>query len=121
MARGVLTVQTIPAYGGKISNVAMTAASADHHEFVNDGKTFILALNTNGATRDVTISAVASVRNCNHATSTVATVPITTGVSLLGPFPQEVFNQSDGLVHLDTSAQAGLTLAAFTYLPTPAA
>ena len=120
-ARNVLTVQTIPAYGGKIDNVSMTAGSADNHEFANDGRTFLLALNTNGATRTVTVVGVACVRNCNHAIDTVATVPITTGVSLLGPFDPAAFNQSDGLVHVDLSATAGVTIAAFNYLTTPAA
>lgn len=127
MPRNVLTVQTIPAYGGKInpSVATLIAGSADNHEFANDGNTFLLVLNLNGATRNITAAGVAGPRNCNHAVDTVATVAAavagTPGVALMGPFPTDAFNQATGEVHIDLSATADVYLMAFKGTPTPAA
>ena len=124
--RNILTVQTIPAYGGKINPAVATlvAGSADNHEFANDGSTYLLALNLNAATRTITAVGVASSRNCNHAIDTVATVAAVVGgvpgVALIGPLPPEAFNQATGEVHIDLSATADVYLLAFKGTTTPA-
>ena len=126
-ARDILPVQTIPAYGGKLDVPLATwhAATADSAEFINDGQTMLAVMNLNAATRTITAKGVASLRNCNQADDRVATVIAVVGgvpgVTLMGPFPPECFNQVGGEVHIDISAAADVYLLAFKTTPTPAA
>lgn len=115
MARAPLTLLTALRGGISIADAAMTAAVTDGHSFVNDGATVLLLLNTNAASRTVTIQtpglvdsdlAVAE-RTIVLGIGSVTAVRIMTSV-----WPRTIYNQSDGAVYVDYSATANLSVAA---------
>lgn len=63
------------------------------HEFLNDGKTIIEITNTDaGAARDTTFLIPGDLDGVTVAGKVVST-PAAGGVRLVGPFPQNVYNQ----------------------------
>jgi hypothetical protein len=81
----------------------------DGDGFTNDGVTFIHVLNTGGSTT-LTIQTPGTVDGLAITDRTV-TIPATTGTKLIGPFPVDKYNQSDGKVYLDWSQVTGITFA----------
>lgn len=108
MARTVLAVQQIVRAG---LTPAFTAANVDGHSIVNNGHTFIEVKNVNAATRTVTVQTPRLVDGIAVAELEVV-IPITTGDKMIGPFPAETFNQAGGVIYVDFSAVADLTIAA---------
>lgn len=110
-----LAVQNITKAGLAASFVS---AAAGGDAFVNDNteRTVLHVKNSNGATRDVTITAQrtsVSVPGAGTVTvpNIVVTIPATTGDVEIGPFP-EAYNDVNGKVQVTYSAVAGLTVAA---------
>lgn len=108
-----LPLQTV-SKNTEIDTVTFTAADAGLSDtYANDGKTRIIALNTNAATRTVTVTSVA----CSHGRTTDLTVVVpadaagTNGVSYLPALDPALFNDASGNVTLTTSASAGLSYA----------
>jgi hypothetical protein len=119
-----LTVQPLAKYGEGLDDVIFTAASADNHTLANDGETIIVVMNLNAATRTVTANGVACPRTGGDAKSATITVPagnLTAQIGILGPFDQAAFNQASGVVNIDCSATADLSLAAVKITKTPGA
>lgn len=110
MARGSITVTTIlnsgitPSYGATDYTTG--------HEFLNDGRVFLHAKNTNGAQRTLTIQTPATAGGLAIAEVAVV-LAATTGDKIIGPFDPTIFNQAGGLVNVDLDASAGVTIAAF--------
>ena len=80
--------------------------------FVNDGRTFIYALNT------ATASALTFITPGTVDTNAIANRTVAIGIhadegTFIGPFPPSIYNQTDGTVHVDIDAHANLTLEAF--------
>lgn len=109
-----LTVQT-SVFGGL--NYTLASASTGD-EFNNDGKTFLVFLNGNASSRTLTIAA-------NDATKpgfgtiatpdTAVTIPgsgTNGGRCVVGPFPQDRFNDADGHVNYTLDDATGMTVAA---------
>ena len=111
MARATLTPLVSDRDGVSVADAAMTAAVADGHSFVNDGRTVLLIQNTNGATRTITVQTPGTVDGLAVADLTI-TVAATTGRLMTATFPKSVYNQNGGVVYLDYSATAGLLVAA---------
>lgn len=114
MARTALTVQEIGIHGGSIDAITWTAGDATNdHEFVNDGKTLLLVKDSTGS-QTVTIQSVED--PFGREEDTVITT--TAGEqSIAGPFSKALFNQSDGVVHVDLATDTGISLAAVRFHP----
>lgn len=118
MAYTALTPLTQTSRAGlSIADAAMTAAVAGGHSFVNDGNVLIALLNTGAAAVTVTISAPNLIDT--YAGLATAGEPIVLGIGnvtavrILTPtWPRTIYNQSDGTVHVDYSATAGVKIAA---------
>lgn len=111
-----LSVQTIDING---LDVSLASANADGSKFLNpsDERTFMICANSNGSTRTVTAETQAtslSVPGYGTVTLTdqASVVPLSTGLTLIGPFPASQFNDSSGYAHVTYSAVSGLTCAA---------
>jgi hypothetical protein len=114
MAYTDLTLITPDRDGVTVADAAMTAAVAGGHQFVNDGHTLVYLLNTNAASRTITIATATTVDGL-----AVADVSIVLGAGNVTPvrvltarFPRSVYNQADGKVLIDYSATAGVSVAA---------
>ena len=97
-------------------DIVLSAANTDGSKFLNptDERTFLVCANANAATRTVTVET-------QHATATLpgygsiplsdqaAVVPVTTGLTIIGPFPPSQFSDSSGYVHVTYSAVTDLT------------
>jgi len=106
----LLATQT-PGVAGVIP--AYTAASATD-TFVPDGDTLVHVLNSNAATRTVTIGPVTvkTSHGQNISAMVSGTIAATTGTMFLGPFPADQYaDPSTGLCTLTPSATAGITYA----------
>ena len=106
-----LLATQVPGAAGVIP--AYTAASATD-TFVPDQDTLIHILNTNAATRTVSIgpATVKTVRGQNIAPMLSATIAATTGTYIMGPFPADQYaDATTGLCTITPSATAGITYA----------
>lgn len=92
---------------------ALTAGDATNEMyFVNDGRTLIYALNTGVA------SALTFITPGTVDANAIANRTVSIGIhadegTFTGPFPPEIYNQTDGTVHVDINADDNLTLEAF--------
>ena len=108
MARTDLTVQVAARTGLTPAWVAPNVAG---NMFLNDGKTFLEVKNASGSPITVTLNIPALVDGAAVVAPTVS-IPATTGDKIIGPFPANIYNQSDGKVYVDFSAQTSVTIAA---------
>lgn len=110
-----LSVQTATFAG--LNHTSASASTSD--TFANDGRTFLIFTNGNASARTLTIAANATTRpgfGSIATPSTVVTLPgsgTNGGLCVVGPFPQERFNdQTTGRVTYTIDAVTGLTVAA---------
>lgn len=110
-----ITAQTMDING---LDVVLASANTDGSKFLNpsDERTFVICANSNGSTRTVTAETVATSVNVPGygalaLTDQASVVPLTSGLTLIGPFPAAQFNDSDGYAHITYSAVSGLTCA----------
>ena len=116
MARTLIALNTIARAGVQ---PALTAGDdANEMYFVNDGRTFIYALNTGGAS-NLTFLTPGTVDTHAIANRTVAVAVDATEGMFIGPFPPSVWNNAgaaaadNGTVHIDIDDDTTLTLGAF--------
>jgi hypothetical protein len=112
VARTALTLLTADRDGVSIADAALTDANTDGHSFENDGATVLVIQNTNGAGRTLTIKTPGVVDGDLAIAERTISVAATTGRLITATFPRTIYNQTDGTVHVDVSATAGLKLAA---------
>ncbi len=111
MARTALTVQNVIRTSNGLTP-SYTAANVDGHSIVNDGKkTFLQIKNTGVSACVVTIQTPGTVDGL-AVTERTATVGATTGDKMIGPFPQEYYNQADGTIYVDFDQVTSVTCAA---------
>lgn len=91
-------------------NPVYTAASGDGNIFTNDGYTFAHIKNTGGVTVTATFDVVKTALGLAIADLEVA-VPPTTGDVMVGPFPQEFFNDNTGKAKVTWSGTSDVTCA----------
>src|SRR4051812_34630296 len=106
----LLTAQT-PGAAGAIPSY--TAASATD-TFVPGDRTFIHVLNTNAATRTVSVAPATAKTSHGQAIAgmTSGTIAATTGTMILGPFPAEQYaDATTGLATITPSATTNVTYA----------
>jgi hypothetical protein len=107
MAMTALSVQNIVRSG---LTPSFSAANADGHSVVNDGKkTFVEVKNAGGSSITLTIKTPGTVDGLEVTDRTV-TVGATTGDKMIGPFPVEDYGAS---VEITFSAVTSVTCAAF--------
>lgn len=109
MARTALTLQSIVRTG---LSPAYTGANADGHSVTNEGKkTLVHVKNGGGSSINVTIQTPNTVDSL-AVSDRVVSVP-SGEERMIGPFPVETYNQSDGTIYVDFSAVTSVTVAAF--------
>ena len=91
---------------------SLAAANSDGSYVPNDGRTFIQVKNGAGAPITVTIETPGTVDG-NAIADLVVTIPAMTGDKVIGPFPPETYNQSDGKLKITFSAVTTVTIGAF--------
>ena len=116
MARTLIPLNTIVRAG---IQPALTAGDdAQEMYFVNDGRTFIYALNT-GVASNLTFITPGTVDTKAIANRTVAVAVHATEGMFIGPFPPSIWNNAgaaaadNGTVHIDIDDDTNLTLEAF--------
>lgn len=106
MARTALNYQQIARTG---LEAAYTAAVADGAKFANDGRMFVDVVNDSASSINVTAQTPVTV---DGLAVTDLVVAVSAGESRkIGPFPPNIYNQSDGMVYLDYSAVTDVTVA----------
>jgi len=112
MARVDLPVTDIIRTGVGNAGTLIASDETDNHEFVNDGRTIICVLKTGGA-GVLTFLTPGTVDEQDIASQLVTPGVHATKVTMIGPFPPSVYNQSDGTVHIDLDDETSLTIGAF--------
>lgn len=107
-ARVEVTVQSIVQTG---LTPTYAAPSADGNKWSNAGDSFLVVNNT-GAEMTATVQTPGTVEGLAVG-ERIVTVPLTTGVKWIGPLKPSVYNQSDGMVYVDTSRQSDVTIGVF--------
>lgn len=108
MARTALTVQQIVRTG--LNATFAAADGTNQNQFANDGRTYLHVKNGGGSSINVTIDTPGSVDGLAVSNLVVA-VP-NGGERIIGPFPTNIYNQTDGNVYVDWSAVTSVTAAA---------
>lgn len=112
MAYTPLTVQACVISGLEASFVAAAAAG---NSFANDGYTFLEVVNGDSSDHVVTITTPKTYGGIALADPTVT---VTAGERRhIGPFPKELFNQSDGAVLVNYDGVTSVTVAAIRCKP----
>lgn len=99
MARTDVTVEQIDR--DDVEEGTDTALIADGHKFLNDGKMTFLEIE-NGVTEFTLTVQVAKTVDGQAVTNQTYTVGASKDY-MLGPFPADIYNQSDGKVYVDYS------------------
>ena len=102
MSRVALTVQQIDRDTNGLAATYTQPSTTEASIPNNDGRAYIQVKNVSAVTATVTVQTPGSVGGLAVA-EYVATIPITTGDQIVGPFPPSIFNQSDGSVNVDLS------------------
>ncbi len=99
MARDTIAVGRILRAG--LAAQAGTTGQADGHKFANNGKTYLRVTKAT-ATGDITIQTPKKILGLDLEEQVISFE--IDDVKLIGPFPTNVFNQSDGTVWIDYEA-----------------
>lgn len=109
-----LSVQS--AVFGGLNYTGASASTGD--KFNNDGRTFLLFVNGNASSRTLTIAANDADKpgfGTIVTPDTVVTLPgsgTNSGRAIVGPFPPDRFNDSNGQVNYTLDDATGMTVAA---------
>lgn len=94
------------------TNLTYSAADqANGNDCLFNGDVMLNVLNSNAATRTITITANGAKEKGVAIPNLTATVPANTGNILLDHIPRDYYVQSDGKLWIDWSADAGVTFA----------
>lgn len=85
------------------------AAHVDGNKFANDGRMFLHVKNGAGAPITVTIQTPGTVDGLAVAEQIVTVT--NAEERMIGPFPPNIYNQSDGMVYVDFSSVTTITAA----------
>ena len=111
MATETLTTQAALRTGAEVDMQSVTNVGG--FRFLNDGRTLMIAAEVNTGDNEITITPVRTVDGLAVAARTVNVLSDETWV--LGPWPQEVWNDSDGYANFGTEADeaSGIGLVSF--------
>jgi hypothetical protein len=100
MAQETLTVQDAARTGAELNEQSVTAA--DGFKFQNDGRTVMIITEQNSAACDVTVTPTLTV---DGLTPSSRVVEVGAGKTyVLGPWPPEQYNDSDGYLEVTIEA-----------------
>lgn len=105
MARSALTYQQIDR-DGVVPSYA--SANADGNSLANDGRMFLHVKNGSGSSINVTVETPGTVDGNAVADKVVAVAA--GSEKMIGPYPPDVYNQSDGTMYIDYSAVTSVTV-----------
>ncbi len=112
MPRDVLVatdvIRTTPGNPGTLA----AAVAANNMEFLNDGRTFLAVLNT-GTAAAITFITPGTVDGIAIGDPVMTVAIHATRVSLFGPFPPGIYNNSSGMVQCDLDVDTNVTWAVF--------
>jgi len=108
-AHTAMTVNDILRAGTAATLIA--ADQTDGHRFANDGRTFILCVNTAVACT-LTFQTPGTIDGL-PVDNRDEIVPINAVGEFYGPFPPNIYNQSDGTVFIDVDTETTCNLGAF--------
>lgn len=93
MAVQAITVNELPGNGLEVDSLVWTncQAGSGDMDFPNDGRTILIARNTNAATRTLAITSRAD--PYGRSSDTTINLAALTGVGIAGPFPPPLFSQ----------------------------
>jgi hypothetical protein len=111
MADVAVAIQQIDAEDGTTPTYTGSLSTSNTYKVPHDDRTFVHFKKSGAGACTVTIQTPATLRGRAVAEATY-TVPATTGDVMIGPFPADVFRQSDGTVNITLSEVTGLTMAA---------
>ena len=119
MARDALTIYTLGVegaqYSGDITEIDMVAAN--DIEFTNEGNTFII-INNAGAGSQTATFVRAKCPRCGISTAGNMDVAVTNArLAVVGPFTKDLWNQSDGTVHIDSADEDNFSFSAVKMSP----
>jgi hypothetical protein len=97
-----LTVQDVARSGLNLTGAKTTVVVANDYYFPNDGRTKLFVNNIAATGNTVTIETPNTVDGAAIADKTVA--QLTLEKHLIGPFPQNFYNNGDGNMHVTFSA-----------------
>lgn len=117
------TALTVASAGSFAVGLACTLAAPDNvngNSFVNDGNTFLLVNNTNSTSSQTLVFTMATgPKTLNGVLGTTQTVTLAHSVtSIIGPFPQGYYNNTNGQVVFTASTATNLTLQAISAVET---
>ncbi|MDF5756655.1 hypothetical protein [Spongiactinospora sp. TRM90649] len=111
MARTELTITPVPRAGLSLAAALPNAANADGHMFTWSDKRQIRIKNTNASSRTITFQIPGEVDG-QPLPDRAYVIPASTGDVLIPPLPA-VYRRSDGMVWLDYTATADVTVAVY--------
>lgn len=110
MAYTVRTATTLnpnnPAEVDALSGTVPGTGDGNGISFLNNGRIIAVITNTNGTALTVTMKISQSLAGVTPVAPTTS-VALTSGVSVLGPFPPGTWNDADGYMKLDFGATSG--------------
>ena len=112
MARTDLPVTNIIRTGVGNPGTLVAGDETLNHEFVNDGRTIIAVLKTGGACI-MTFQTPGTVDSKDIAQLLITPGVHATKVTMIGPFPPSIYNQTDGTVYIDIDDETTFSLGAF--------
>ncbi len=108
MARSAIPVNSAPSTGAGVTLTGLVAAPADDHTVANDQHTILIFTNCSAGAVTATIVSVTD-ENGRTGDKTI-TVPAKStdfdGVVAAGPFKASGYNQTGGVINIDTAALA---------------
>lgn len=116
MPRVDLTVQRMDYVDGLVPTMTNGDAT-NHHSFTNTtgSDVFIMVINGGGAPITVTVATPYTLGSGALTVEDRVYTVANGATCLMGPFPSTYFNQSDGKVYVDLSADTSVTLAAIRH------
>lgn len=112
MADRALNVEVVTLNGLDATDNAITTGNT--YQVPNNGRTLLHFRKTGAGDATITFTTPRTVAGLAVADPTVR-VPATTGDVLVGPFPPDVFNDTDGVLEFTTDEGTSLTCACFTF------
>lgn len=94
---------------------SLVAASSTGDQFPNDGKVFLVVRNGGAAAITVTVDATSSVKGVPFQDVQFSVAAGETRFA--GPWPPEIFNDSNGRVNITYSSVTSVTVGAFSLDP----
>lgn len=109
MADQTLTVQDVSVASSGLTPAYTTVNTSDNYFAQNNGRIFLHVKNATGGAATLTVESTATVGGLAVADLT-ATIPATTGDKMIGPFPQGIYNDSQG--RIKATCNVAVTIAA---------